>query len=950
MLVELLTKFIINRGFSDIFQYAQNKIQNFVSKDDKSKSIVTLTQLAYVESFQDIARLSDRQDILQKKDNNISDNLQEEIKKLQLKDFEFIETKQIITTLFSFHLSLLANDYNTVFVVWLKELGFEKEDAEIFLKRVAINTSKHIFSRWLEQTNLIQSLINFNVSDFRESEKKYSGIDKYFKDIIEPLPNEGVFQENFTLRDIYVPLKGKAIIEDTEGKYLFPLEDKVKKILLDPKKQDQVIFIQGGPGRGKSVFCKMFAHRVMRELHPIFTPILIKLRDIVKFDLSFDQIITNEIKEWGFADNRPWLSDDNTQYLFILDGFDELRMEGRASGGIQDFIRQVGIFQEKWQQSRRGHRIILTGRPLALQGISYLPNNLEKIKLEIMDDNLQNQWLDNWQKVVDTDSTIAEKKTKAFKEFLQADNCPEGVKNELAKEPLLLYLLAAMHRDGEIKIEKFQGLEKIQAKVLVYESSLEWVLKEKKSNSETNSELLQLRSEIIGLQNPKDFDFFMNRILTETGLCVIQSNVEYVKVNIIEARLEKDDSKINTIEAPLKKDKSKVAEIVKQVIEKGSEKALNTALCVFYLKSSQIDKGGAVEFYHKTFSEFLCAKRFKDAIEGWTLRIQKSSKKDKFLINDKQFAKEIYDLFGYGGLSVEIVEYLMELLKKSDEFKPLILFERLEEFFYQWADGEFINGEGENLPMWKMKQLKRYSPKKEKFLGVRQVDAYTGLNVMILLLELHRYGKSQENLKEKLEFCPCAEDRRLLLGVIGYSSCLSNKGFVDIVGKFTKCINLSNANLFNANLFNANLFNANLSGSDLSHANLTKANLSNANLTGANFFNAYLFNANFLDTNLFNVNLSYANSSYTNLSNSNLSNSNLSHTNLFNANLENSNFTGADLSHTNLTGANFSYANLTGANFSYANLENTNFSGANLENTNFSGANLEDTIIPKEIE
>ncbi|NJO51350.1 MAG: hypothetical protein HC840_20055, partial [Leptolyngbyaceae cyanobacterium RM2_2_4] len=54
----------------------------------------------------------------------------------------------------------------------------------------------------------------------------------------------------------------------------------------------------------------------------------------------------------------------------MLDGFDELLMEGRTSGGLEEFLRQVGRFQESCaHNSEKGHRILITGRSLSLQSI-----------------------------------------------------------------------------------------------------------------------------------------------------------------------------------------------------------------------------------------------------------------------------------------------------------------------------------------------------------------------------------------------------------------------------------------------------------------------------------------------------------------------------------------------------------------------------------------------------
>jgi hypothetical protein len=39
------------------------------------------------------------------------------------------------------------------------------------------------------------------------------------------------------------------------------------------------------------------------------------------------------------------LTDRNTHYLFFLDGFDELLLERGTSGGLQQFLDQVGLFQ-----------------------------------------------------------------------------------------------------------------------------------------------------------------------------------------------------------------------------------------------------------------------------------------------------------------------------------------------------------------------------------------------------------------------------------------------------------------------------------------------------------------------------------------------------------------------------------------------------------------------------
>ncbi|MEO8890502.1 MAG: NACHT domain-containing protein, partial [Coleofasciculaceae cyanobacterium] len=170
-----------------------------------------------------------------------------------------------------------------------------------------------------------------------------------------------------------MPLKAKPVDENgdvNQREKAFSLENWAKHILIDTKKSDQVMFIQGGPGRGKSVFCRMFADLVRQHFHPIWTPIVIRLRDISTLQKSFRETLRETVGADFAASDNGWLTDKNTRFLFLLDGFDELVMQGRTSGGLDEFLKQVGQFQISCQQSQEmGHRVLITGRSLALYSL-----------------------------------------------------------------------------------------------------------------------------------------------------------------------------------------------------------------------------------------------------------------------------------------------------------------------------------------------------------------------------------------------------------------------------------------------------------------------------------------------------------------------------------------------------------------------------------------------------
>ncbi|MBW4679462.1 MAG: pentapeptide repeat-containing protein [Microcoleus vaginatus WJT46-NPBG5] len=320
-------------------------------------------------------------------------------------------------------------------------------------------------------------------------------------------------------------------------------------------------------------------------------------------------------------------------------------------------------------------------------------------------------------------------------------------------------------------------------------------------------------------------------------------------------------------------------------------------------------------------------KELRESLEKWT---QAENEGQEFNLTDEQLHWEIYDLLGVERLTPEIVEALMLLLDASDQFQPVQLFKRLEDFYLRWCDGEFIDAPAENLPQKKMRLLKEQLEPQQ--LGQRQVDIYAGLNVMILLLELHRYALPKARLKDEIAFYPCGQvdtegfDNQRLLRIISYSNCFSVGVFNTIVGKF-----LSSANLIGADLHSTDLSEANLRG-----AKLIRANLSEANLIGAD-----LYSANLIRADLTRAKLSRANISCPNLSRVNLSRANLYYADLFRANLTEANLIGVNLIKANLSGANLSGANLSRAKLIRAKLHyEANLSGANL-----SGANLRSAIL-----
>ncbi|MDB9436532.1 pentapeptide repeat-containing protein, partial [Dolichospermum lemmermannii CS-548] len=777
--------------------------------------VALVSQAAYLESFQ--ALLKEQPELIDKLNQSpASDAVARQIKKLGEQELDEREAKKAIVY---FHESKLAASFNEVLQQRLQEAGLEAAKAEILTEQVARKTDEYLLSSLVETGDKVKQLVQWYSAGGKEQLEKYLSLEDYLEQQIKPKPEEKIFDEKeITFRDLYVPLqvrpvdeKGKPVGDEKEQ-----IEEWVIKMINDSDKKQKVLFIQGEAGRGKSVFSRMFANRVRRELHPSFTPILIRLRDLRVLANNLTETLENQLETFDFvSSDSGWLTDKKTRFLFLLDGFDELLLEGRATGGLQEFLQQVESFQ-----NNSHHRFLVTGRPLALQGIERLiaqTKCLKRVELQPMDNAIRETWLNKWETKVGTQETTE------FQEFLQA--CPEEIKDNLAREPLLLYLLARTHREKHFNAQMFAGAEGIKAKIRIYDESIKWVLK--KQREDLNQDLTGLESE------------YLREFLTEVALCVVQSGNESANIKMLEVRI-KDTS-------------DRMTKLIQQAREQNSlekvkdEKVLNNLLTAFYIKPASGKQDGSMEFVHKSFGEFLFAERLVNSFCDWTDQVTKRNRQEDS-VSKEVMDKQVYDLLGYGNLTPEIVEYLMGLLAEKSKFDTkcyLKLFQRLEDFYLRWCDGEFIDAapsERENLPLFKKEQLKKLLPEREKHLGLRQVDVYTGLNVLILLLELHRYAKSKDDLKDNISFYPCGQpdktdefDDERLLRIISYSQCLGAYTYNQILKFF-----LSGANLSGANLSGAYLTRAYLSGANLSGANLSGAYLSGAYLSGAYLSGAYL--------------------------------------------------------------------------------------------------------------
>ncbi|MBJ7294931.1 MAG: NACHT domain-containing protein, partial [Dolichospermum sp.] len=349
--------------------------------------VALVSQAAYLESFQ--ALLKEQPELIDKLNlSPASDAIAQKIKKLGEQELDEREAKKAIVY---FHESKLAASFNEILQQRLQEAGLEAAKAEILTEQVARKTDEYLLSSLVKAGDKVKQLVEWYNVGGKEQLEKYLSIEDYLERQIKPKPEEKIFDEKeITFRDLYVPLQVRPVDDNGKpvGDEKVQIEEWVIKMLNDSDENKKVLFIQGEAGRGKSVFSRIFADRVRRELHPSFTPILIRLCDLRVLEHNLTDTLKNQLETFDFvSSDSGWLTDKKTRFLFLLDGFDELLLQGRSSGGLQEFLQQVEHFQRD-----SDHRFLVTGRPLALQGIERLlsqTKSLARVELQPMDDAIK---------------------------------------------------------------------------------------------------------------------------------------------------------------------------------------------------------------------------------------------------------------------------------------------------------------------------------------------------------------------------------------------------------------------------------------------------------------------------------------------------------------------------------------------------------------------------------
>lgn len=581
----------------------------------------------------------------------IKDELIDSINQLEISiNSDFFSSPQNLT---------IFDELEPFFAKWFEKLGLDKAVFLVVYERLKSEFVSELHKEWVKNGSKYKSIINNFDSPFVKADSNERKLAQY-RLWLKQQVNERLFEEAFGLEQIYIPLRGYYVTEidsliqlegeildevgQTENKHIPNQDSRNNKKLIACKvydeicewvdnydEEDTIRVISGGPGSGKSSFSKMLAYELSKSSN--HTVIFIPLHRF-KLDAYLVTAVENFLNTTSILNGASIVSKEANRknVLFIFDGLDELTMQGGSNvkqvaddfvGELRNTLRDHK--EQKWQA-------IISGRELAIQSqktnfrkhksvlhlLPYYLNEEEKEEYideqNILDEDQRDTW---WKK-------YSELKGLGFSEM------PKDLKNEhlepITKEPLLNYLVSLSYQRNEVKFDDNTNLND------VYYDLLTSVFERKYSQS----------GQHITTKDIEQSKFV--RLLEEVALAVWHQNGRTASVEQITNQCKK----------------SGVHKFFND-FEKDAKSGVTKLLLAFYFREFQNENSKSdktFEFTHKSFGEYLTARRIVSALKTMVKQLDLSEK----TIDEGWSIEEIYkrwlELCGPQEIDGHLIEFI----------------------------------------------------------------------------------------------------------------------------------------------------------------------------------------------------------------------------------------------------------------------------------------------------
>ena len=543
---------------------------------------------------------------------------------------------------------------------WLGKIGVSESAAANIVARLPSYFTYALSHEWRKNAKIYQALKDSIDTPFsKASDREWAWTE--YSALLRKRAEESVFDESFSLSQIYVPLNA-YFVEDSKDRdalsenrnlrkkqrrHVVSLEAELKAWLSRNDSQDTIRVISGGPGSGKSSFAKIFSTEISEigAIRVLFIPLHLidPLKDIVSEVGRF-------VREERILTQNPLDPEDpETNLLIIFDGLDELASQGKAAAETaRAFVRELERLSHRLNLNKVRVRILLSGREVVVQEnesefrgprqiLTILPY-LFKIgagdKYNYHSDT--NEYVDP-QKLLAIDLRQRWWKTYGGLTGQPYVGLPEALNRldlaEVTGQPLLNYLIALSFSRDKIDFRGDLNLNSVYGDLVaaVHERGYE------KHRSHVQS------------RDMKAAEF--SRVLEEVGLAAWHGDGRTTTVNEIEQHC-----------------KSSGLENLLSLFQEGAKAGVTRLLAAFFFRQHGQRSGGEPTFVftHKSFGEYLTSRRIIRAVDRVSKELSNRFDSPDMGWDEREALRHWAQIAGPSGISPYLHDFLLSEVSLQD--------------------------------------------------------------------------------------------------------------------------------------------------------------------------------------------------------------------------------------------------------------------------------------------
>lgn len=691
---------------------------------------------------------------------------------------------------------------------WLEILGFSATDISNILSRLPSVFVRAMHDEWRSNIGFYAEVLEATNSPFIGAAIMEQEWSRYRAFLIS-MGDGRVFDESFGLRQIYISPRcyfhDKQDRRDRSQRFVTGSmkHDEPARILrwakseimswIERKDRDfSIRTIAGGPGSGKSSFAKVLAADLaINNIKVLFVPL-----HQVDLELGISKSLSDYFQQSGHFSDDPISNEKGDLLVLILDGLDEIQMQGKAAQeSAQSFVNDLIRYVDRRNTVSCRLLCLITGRDLAIQsaeGALKVEGQVLHLVPYSIPEEEKSQY-DDAEQIFAIDQRDEWWRTYGALTGLNYDSMPDtlraGELNEVTSQPLLNYLVALSYRRG-MNLDESTNINSVYEDLLKAVYNRAWARHSHPSVKDV------------------PYDAFV-RLLEEVALSVWHGAGRTTTLAEVETHCQQ----------------SKVGALLPS-LQAGVSSGVSSLLLAFYFrqKGRRDDGSKTFEFTHKTFAEYLISLRVVRLVELLSAQLAAHQADPDLGIDEQDALHRWLNVCGQTALD----SYLLDFIRREFAFRSASHAATLQKSLAVLIEAALRSG-------WPVQRISKLNFV-EQTTYVRNAE-----ETLMACLNACALVSKEESLVRWPSFTSAGE---MIARIQGQRKGPANRPIM-------KCLSYLNydgqyldiADLYKADLHHCSFVGANLNYTMLMNTNLSKSTFMGARLEGANLSSATLSDA-----------------------------------------------------------------------------------------------------------